>query len=140
MSFDRHARSMLPIPDRPASGLMTYDAKDPDTAFPPIEPLLPPAGAPNVLIGREHVRRPVRDPDGGPLGRGRPAVQPFPYHGVVCTDAGGDVVRSKSSLGRDGQHHRDGNISTGEQFVASQHEGASGDDVEVERVFDGAVR
>ena len=28
----------------------TYDAKDPDTAFPPIEPLLPPAGAPNVLI------------------------------------------------------------------------------------------
>ena len=50
MSFDRHARSMLPIPDRPASGLMTYDAKDPDTAFPPIEPLLPPAGAPNVLI------------------------------------------------------------------------------------------
>ena len=41
---------MLPIPDRPAPGLTTYDAKDPDTAFPPIEPLLPPAGAPNVLI------------------------------------------------------------------------------------------
>ena len=49
-SPDRHARTMLPIPDRPASGLTTYDAKDPDTAFPPIEPLLPPAGAPNVLI------------------------------------------------------------------------------------------
>jgi arylsulfatase len=30
--------------------LTTYDAKDPDTAFPPVEPLLPPAGAPNVLI------------------------------------------------------------------------------------------
>jgi len=41
---------MLPIPDRPAPGLTTYDAKDPDTAFPPIEPLLPPAGAPNVLV------------------------------------------------------------------------------------------
>jgi arylsulfatase len=41
---------MLPIPDRPAPGLTTYDAKDPDTAFPPIEPLLPPPGAPNVLI------------------------------------------------------------------------------------------
>jgi arylsulfatase len=40
----------LPIPDRPAPGLTTYDAKDPDTAFPPIEPLLPPPGAPNVLI------------------------------------------------------------------------------------------
>ena len=49
-SPDRHARTMLPIPDRPPSGLTTYDAKDPDTAFPPIEPLLPPEGAPNVLI------------------------------------------------------------------------------------------
>ena len=50
MSPDRHARTMLPIPDRPAPGLTTYDAKDPDTSFPPIEPLLPPEGAPNVLI------------------------------------------------------------------------------------------
>jgi arylsulfatase len=50
MSPDRHARTMLPIPDRPAPGLTTYDAKDPDTAFPPIEPLLPPEGAPNVVI------------------------------------------------------------------------------------------
>ena len=50
MSADRHARTMLPIPDRPAPGLTTYDAKDPDTAYPAIEPLLPPEGAPNVLI------------------------------------------------------------------------------------------
>ena len=50
MSPDRHARAMLPIPDRPSPGLTTYDAKDPDTTFPPIEPLLPPPGAPNVLI------------------------------------------------------------------------------------------
>ncbi len=50
MSNDRHARTMLPIPDRPATGLTTYDAKDPDTHFPPIEPLLPPPGAPNVLV------------------------------------------------------------------------------------------
>jgi arylsulfatase A-like enzyme len=47
---DGHARAVLPIPDRQAPGLTTFDAKDPDTAFPPIEPLLPPAGAPNVLI------------------------------------------------------------------------------------------
>jgi len=45
-------RGTLPIPDRPHLGLVTYDAKDPDTAFPPIEPLLPPEGAPNVLIVR----------------------------------------------------------------------------------------
>jgi hypothetical protein len=49
-SPDRHARTMLPIPDRPSFGLTTYDAKDPDTAYLPIEPLLPPGGAPNVLI------------------------------------------------------------------------------------------
>src|SRR3954451_13294209 len=50
MAPDQHTRSSLPIPDRPVPGLTTYDAKDPDTAFPPIEPLLPPEGAPNVLI------------------------------------------------------------------------------------------
>ena len=43
-------RDSLPIPDRPHIGLVTYDAKDPDTSFPPIEPLRPPDGAPNVLV------------------------------------------------------------------------------------------
>jgi len=43
-------RSILPIPDRAHVGLTTYDAKDPDTKFPPIEPLRPPKGAPNILI------------------------------------------------------------------------------------------
>jgi len=43
-------REILPIPSRPHTGLVTYDAKDPDTAFPPIEPLRPPEGAPNMLI------------------------------------------------------------------------------------------
>jgi arylsulfatase A-like enzyme len=51
MAQDREiGREVLPIPDRPYEGLITYDAKDPDTSFPPIEPLRPPAGAPNVLI------------------------------------------------------------------------------------------
>src|SRR5208283_4690912 len=31
-------------------GLTTYDAKDPDTTYPPITALRPPKGAPNVLI------------------------------------------------------------------------------------------
>jgi arylsulfatase A-like enzyme len=43
-------REILPIPDIPQVGLTTYDAKDPDTKYPPIEPLRPPKGAPNVLI------------------------------------------------------------------------------------------
>ena len=47
---DAIERSVLPIPDRRPVGLTTYDAKDPDTKFPPITPLRPPAGAPNVLV------------------------------------------------------------------------------------------
>jgi arylsulfatase A-like enzyme len=43
-------RQILPIPDRQHVGVTTYDAKDPDTSFPPIEPLRPPEGAPNVLV------------------------------------------------------------------------------------------
>ena len=43
-------REILPVPDRPSTGLVTYNAKDPATSFPPIEPLRPPAGAPNVLV------------------------------------------------------------------------------------------
>ena len=43
-------RDVLPIPDRKHVGVTTYDAKDPDTVFPPIEPVRPPEGAPNVLI------------------------------------------------------------------------------------------
>jgi arylsulfatase A-like enzyme len=47
---DKIQRAVLPIPDRLRTGLITYDAKDPNTKFPPIEPLRPPKGAPNVLI------------------------------------------------------------------------------------------
>jgi arylsulfatase A-like enzyme len=47
---DTLQRDILPIPERAHVGLTTYDAKDPDTKFPPIVPLRPPTGAPNVLI------------------------------------------------------------------------------------------
>ena len=43
-------RQILPIPDLPPPGPVAYDARDPAATFPPIEPLRPPAGAPNVLI------------------------------------------------------------------------------------------
>ena len=149
MSVDRHARTMLPIPDRPAPGLTTYDAKDPDTAFPPIEPLLPPPGAPNVLIvllddvgfgASSAFGGPVQHPDGGAAGRRWAALQPFPHDGAVRADASGDAHGPQPPLGGDGHHHRDGDVGAGEQFVAAEHEGAVGDDVEVERVLDGAVR
>lgn len=43
-------RSVLPIPTRPRTGLITYDAKDPESKYPVIEQLRPPKGAPNVLV------------------------------------------------------------------------------------------
>src|SRR6187455_1013359 len=43
-------RDVLPVPDITPAGATTFDAKDPETSFPPIEPLRPPKGAPNVLI------------------------------------------------------------------------------------------
>src|SRR3981189_2334935 len=47
---DKTQRTVLPIPDRSRTGLITYDAKDPDTKYPPITQLRPPKGAPNVLL------------------------------------------------------------------------------------------
>ena len=50
MTTNTAGREILPIPERKHVGLTTYDAKDPETSYPPIEPLRPPEGAPNVLI------------------------------------------------------------------------------------------
>ena len=49
-SNDDVERAVLPIPDVHRAGFVTYDAKDPDTNFPPIRDLRPPVGAPNVLL------------------------------------------------------------------------------------------
>jgi arylsulfatase A-like enzyme len=43
-------RDRLPIPDKPYADELPMDAKDPGATFPPIEPLRPPDGAPNVLV------------------------------------------------------------------------------------------
>ena len=73
-------REVLPIPDREYDGPVYEDAKDPAATFPPIEPLRPPAGAPNVLIVLiddagfgcvERVRRAVPHADRGAAGRRR---------------------------------------------------------------------
>ncbi len=50
MERDEERREVLPIPDRKFVGATTYDAKDPETKFPPIRDIRPPRGAPNVLI------------------------------------------------------------------------------------------
>src|SRR5881394_3869037 len=47
---DQSSRDVLPIADSPYEGDLPVDARDPAATFPPIEPLRPPAGAPNVLV------------------------------------------------------------------------------------------
>ena len=44
------ARTVLPVPDPSHGEITATDAKDPEAKFPPIQPLRPPDGAPNVLI------------------------------------------------------------------------------------------
>jgi arylsulfatase A-like enzyme len=46
----RVRRDILPIPDVQHIGLTTFDAKDPDTGYPPIRDVCPPEGAPNVVV------------------------------------------------------------------------------------------
>jgi arylsulfatase A-like enzyme len=43
-------RDVLPIPDPQVPPIDVIDARDPAATFPPIEPLRPPEGAPNVLV------------------------------------------------------------------------------------------
>ena len=50
MGVSDHSRAVLPIHDRPYTGPIMYDASDPSSEFPPIEPLRPPEGAPNVIV------------------------------------------------------------------------------------------
>ena len=50
MTPDAPSRVVLPIPDRPPTVGYKYDATDPGRDFPPIEPMRPPPGAPNVII------------------------------------------------------------------------------------------
>ncbi len=47
---DKKHRSHLPMRNTTRPRFIAYDAKDPDSKFPPIEQLRPPEGAPNVLI------------------------------------------------------------------------------------------
>lgn len=47
---DTANRTHLPIPSAPRTGLITYDAKDPDTPHPTIADIRPPQGAPNILL------------------------------------------------------------------------------------------
>ena len=109
-------RQVLPIPDRPHVGVTTYDAKDPDTAFPPIEPLRPPDGAPNVLIiliddagfgSSSAFGGPCRHAELRAARGERAQVQPLPHDRALLADAAGAAHRPQPPRRRHGRHHRD---------------------------------
>ena len=102
-------RDVLPIPDTRHVGLTTYDAKDPDTSYPPITTLRPPKGAPNVR-DRAHrrrrlrrlvrLRRAVQHPGRRAAGRKWAEAQPVSHHRVVLPHPPGVADRAQPPLGR----------------------------------------
>ena len=121
----------------------------PSATFPPIEPLRPPAGAPNVLIvliddvgfgASSAFGGPCHDADGGTPGRRRAEVQPLPHDGALLADAGGAALRAQPPHGRHGRHHGDRDVGSGLQLDPPEHVRAARRDVEAERLLDRTVR
>ena len=95
-------RDILPIPDVPHIGLTTYDAKDPDTSYPPIKDVRPPATAPNVLViliddvgfgASSAFGGPCQTPNFEKLAAGGLEVHAVAHHCVVLADAPGAADR-----------------------------------------------
>ena len=148
-SEDRKHRSHLPMPNTTRTQFIAYDAKDPDSKFPPIEQLRPPKGAPNVLDRPDRrrrlrlvqrLRRPLPDAERGEAGGGRPEVQPLPHHRALLADAAGAADRTQSPLRRHGRHHRDRHRRAGLLLGAAQHDVAAGAHAEAQRLLHRAVR
>ena len=118
-------REVLPIPDRKYVGVTTYDAKDPDTVFPPIEPVRPPEGAPNVLIiliddagfgSSSAFGGPCKTPELRAPRQGRAQVHAVPHDRAVLADAGRPALRAQPPQRRHGRHHRDRDLGAGLQL------------------------
>ncbi len=115
-------RDILPIPDSRFVGLTTYDAKDPNTKFPPIRRLRPPAGAPNILIvliddagfgSSSAFGGPCRTPAAERLAAGGIKLNRFHTTALCSPTRQALAHRSQSSLGQHGRHHRDGDVRSG---------------------------
>ncbi len=107
-------RDVLPVPDITPVGLTTYDAKDPATTFPPIEPLRPPEGAPNVLIvliddvgfgASSAFGGPINTPNADRLASKGLKYNRLPHDRALLADAASAAHRPEPPHGRDGRHH-----------------------------------
>ena len=149
MGHDPSSRAILPIPHRVAPGLTTYDAKDPDTAYPPIVPLTPPKGAPNVLVillddvgfgASSAFGGPCATPTAERLAAGGLKFNRFHTTALCAPTQAGHAHRPQPPLRRDGQHHRDRDLGPGELLGAAQQQGAGGADPEAQRLLHRPVR
>ena len=142
-------RAVLPIPDRPHIGLTTYDAKDPNTKFPAIEPLRPPKGAPNVLVvllddvgfaASSAFGGPCQTPNFEKLASGGLKYNRF-HTTALCSP-----TRQALLTGRN--HHSVGmggitEIATSAPWLLlhiAQEQSTARDDSQAERLLDGTVR
>jgi hypothetical protein len=142
-------RDVLPIPDVQHVGLTTYDAKDPDTTYPPIVPLRPPGGAPNVLIVLiDHVGFGASSAFGGPCNT--PTAERLAAGGLKLnrfhTTALCSPTRQAMLTGRN--HHSVGmggvtemaTSAPGYSSIRPKDQGAHRGDLGAQRLLDGSVR
>ena len=126
----RADREALPIADRPYDGPIYEDAKDPAMKFPPIEPLRPPAGAPNVLVvllddvgfgASSAFGGPCRTPTAERLAADGLKFNRFHTTALCSPTRAGAADRPQPSLGRHGRHHRDRDLGAGLQLDPAEH-------------------
>ena len=143
------SRNSLPIPSRKHVGLTTYDAKDPDTAFPTIEPTLPPAGAPNVLIvllddvgfGASSAFGGLIDtPTADRLAAGGLKFNRFHTTALCAPTRQALLDRAQPPLGRHGWDHRGRHRGARLQLRSPGHRRPPGRHPAHERLLDGPVR
>ena len=143
-------RDVLPMPDQPHDGLVTYDAKDPAT----------PRSRRSSRCGRRRVPRtcwsscsttrasarssafggPCATPVAERLADERAEVQPLPHDGAVLAHAPGAADGAQPPLRRHGRDHRDRHVGAGLQLGPPEHGGAAGGDAQAQRLLHRAVR
>ena len=142
-------RDVLPIADITPVGLTTYDAKDPATSFPPIEPLRPPEGAPNVLViliddvgfaASSAFGGPINTPNAERLAANGLKYNRFHTTALCSPTRAGAPHRTEPPLGRHGRDHGDRDVGAGLQLDPAEHVRAARRDAEAERLLDRAVR
>jgi len=141
-------RGVLPIPDRPFEGRLPDDAKDPDASFPAIEPLQPPAGAPNVLvILLDDVGFAAPSAFGGPCAT--PTAERLAGNGLkynrfhttaLCAPTRAALLSGATTIRWEWGSSRSSPPQRPVQFDSSQYLRAAGADAAAQRLFDGAVR